>query len=369
MDELLLIDAIERFLKGDMLPEEQNLFEELRKNNADVDQMVVEYTFFLNEINQYGKSKTFRQHLSEIEKEFKGKNILTGTKSSEKTTPPSLWLRNKKNLAIAASFIGIIFFLTAIIIYVINSGNEKKIKPLVEKLNQQENKTRQIENKVNQLTNSSEKIAPRLEARFRATGFMIDASNAYIITNAHVVKEAKNKLIIENNKGVQYNAKAIYLNTLTDIAILKVTDSDFKKMPSIPYSIKRNSCDLGEQIFLLGYPKQEIVYGEGYISAMNGYEMDTIFYQLSTPANEGNSGSPVVNKKGELLGVLSSMETNAQGVVFAIKSENIFKAVDETRKIDAYKNISIQPKPALKGLDRTAQIKRLQDYIFMVKGN
>ncbi len=97
--------------------------------------------------------------------------------------------------------------------------------------------------------------------------------------------------------------------------------------------------------------------------------MDTIYCQLSTSANEGNSGSPVINKNGELLGIITSMETNAAGVVFAIKSSNIYKAVDEVKKMKNYDKIRITSTPALKGLDREGQIKKVENYVFMIKGN
>ena len=176
-------------------------------------------------------------------------------------------------------------------------------------------------------------------------------------------------MIVENNRGEQFTAEAIYTNPEADLAILKVKDNTFKKMSPIPYSIRRSNADLGEQVFMLGFPKQEIVYGEGYISAKNGYQMDTTYFQLSTSANEGNSGSPVINRNGELLGIITSMETNAEGVVFAIKSSNIYKAMDEVKKMKGYEDIRITSQPSLKGSDRVSQIKKVEDYVFMVKGN
>ena len=224
---------------------------------------------------------------------------------------------------------------------------------------------------MNTAVNASSTVAakPAVESKFRATGFLIDAANNFIVTNAHVLNEAKHQLVIENNKGEQFQAISVYVNTENDLAILKVVDDNFKKLAPLPYSIRKNNADLGEQIFMLGFPKQEIVYGEGYVSAKNGYQMDTIYCQLSTSASEGNSGSPVINKRGELIGVISSMETNAEGVVFAIKSSNIHRAVDEVKKMKDHDKIKIVSAPVLKGLDRETQIKKVEDYVFMIKGN
>nr|MBP6047821.1 trypsin-like peptidase domain-containing protein [Ferruginibacter sp.] len=164
-------------------------------------------------------------------------------------------------------------------------------------------------------------------------------------------------------------ATPVYVNKEMDIAIIKVTDSNFKKLPVLPYNIKKSSADLGETVFMLGFPKAEVVYGEGYISAHSGYNMDSLFCQLSTAANEGNSGSPVINRSGDLVGVINSMEKNADGVVFASKANNITKAIAEAKKITGNEDINFKGSNALRGLDRVSQVKKLQDYVFMVKGN
>ena len=374
MEDTLLIDAVERFANGEMSVQEKTYFEDLRKNNPELDQAVVEYLFFMNEIQKHSKAKNFKNALHEVESKLLNEGFLTKGSMAGKAKVLQLWGKYKRTIAVAASIAGLVsIFIASVVSSVSNNGSDTNLKPLVEKLNSQESKTRQLETKLNKLeagtTASKTPVKPRLDARFRATGFLIDASNNYIVTNAHVVSQVQNNLIIENNKGDQFTATPVYVNKEMDIAIIKVTDSNFKKLPVLPYNIKKSSADLGETVFMLGFPKAEVVYGEGYISAHSGYNMDSLFCQLSTAANEGNSGSPVINRSGDLVGVINSMEKNADGVVFASKANNITKAIAEAKKITGNEDINFKGSNALRGLDRVSQVKKLQDYVFMVKGN
>ena len=374
MEDTLLIDAVERFANGEMSVQEKTYFEDLRKNNPELDQAVVEYLFFMNEIQKRSKAKNFKNALHEVESKLLIEGFITKGSTAGKAKVLQLWGKYKRTIAVAASIAGLVsIFIASVVSSVSNNGSDTNLKPLVEKLNSQESKTRQLETKLNKLeagtTASKTPVKPRLDARFRATGFLIGASNNYIVTTAHVVSQVQNNLIIENNKGDQFTATPVYVNKEMDIAIIKVTDSNFKKLPVLPYNIKKSSADLGETVFMLGFPKAEVVYGEGYISAHSGYNMDSLFCQLSTAANEGNSGSPVINRSGDLVGVINSMEKNADGVVFASKANNITKAIAEAKKITGNEDINFKGSNALRGLDRVSQVKKLQDYVFMVKGN
>ncbi len=372
MEDTLLIDAAERFARGEMSVEEKIYFEELRKNNPELDQAVVEQLFFLNQLDTYSHKKNFKSILNEVEAKLIDEKFITRSTSQTQGKLIQLWNRYKKDIAVAASIAGIVSIFIASAVSSFTKTEKTNIQPLVDKIILQEVKTKKIETELNKMQAATGTMVPAkemIDARFRATGFMIDATNNYIVTNAHVVKEAFHNLIVENNKGVQYEAKAVYVDVQKDLAIIKITDSAFKQLPLLPYNIRKNGAELGESIFLMGFPKQEIVYGEGYVSAKNGYLMDTIYCQINTTADAGNSGSPVVTKNGDLIGIITSKETDVTGVVFAIKSTNIYRAITEVRKQKEDEKIKISSAPILKGLNRVDQIKKMEAYVFMIKGN
>jgi S1-C subfamily serine protease len=125
---------------------------------------------------------------------------------------------------------------------------------------------------------------------------------------------------------------------------------------------------LGEPIFTLGYPRDEIVYNQGYMSAKTGFNGDTMSCQIAVSANPGNSGGPVFNKNGEVIGILSTAQSKAEGVVFAIKAKNIFQAIDDMKKEDTgYHRVKAPTVSNVKSMDRVQQVKQIQDCVFMVK--
>ncbi len=372
MDDILLADTIERYIKGEMNDSEKTYFEEMRQKNPELDQQVVEQIFFLAELNKYSSLKNFKHSIHETVSKLVDEGLITKNSLRGTAKIIYLWNKHKRTIAVAASIAGIVSIFSASTISFFSNNKNNNIKPLVEKIKEQDDKYKKLEKEIGKLNTNSitpKIVKPRLESKFRATGFLIDANNNFIVTNAHVLNEAPHQLVIENSKGEQFKAISVYVNTDNDLAIIKVIDEDFKRLPAPPYSIRKGHTDLGEQIYTLGFPKQEIVYGEGYVSAKNGYNMDSVYCQLSTSVNEGNSGSPVINKRGEVIGIISSRETNAEGVVFAVKSSNVYNAIEEVRKNKEYEKIRITSNPSLKGTERVGQIKKVEDYIFMIKGN
>jgi S1-C subfamily serine protease len=85
-------------------------------------------------------------------------------------------------------------------------------------------------------------------------------------------------------------------------------------------------------------------------------------------ANPGNSGGPVFNTNGEVVGVLSTRQAQAEGVAFAVKSRNIFSMVEELKKSDSSMvKIKLPARSSLKGVLRKQQIAQLEPCVFYVK--
>ena len=188
-----------------------------------------------------------------------------------------------------------------------------------------------------------------------------------MVTNAHVLK-GSNAVVVQNKQGQIFDAQIISIDAEKDLAILKIDDEDFKTVSSLPYGLKKSGVDLGEELYTLGYPRDSIVYNMGYLSALSGHTGDTASYQISLSANPGNSGGPVFNKSGEIVGILSAKQTQAEGVVFAVKSREIFKMIDNLKKDDTtISKIKLPVSSTLKGVDRVSQIKEVQDYVYLVK--
>jgi serine protease Do len=366
MEDILLLDAIERYKKGEMSVEEQIFFEELRKNNPEVDHMVVEHLHFLKQMEGLSGRKALKATLNSVHNKLVTQGAIVAEPPKGKGKVVYLWNRYRRTITVAASIALLVSIFTAgMIASFTDSKKTSNLTPLVDnKLNNFEHKLNVLENKLNRATTPVVPSKPTFVANFRATGFLIDG-RGYIVTNAHVINNANN-LIVENSKGDQYVAVPVYVNKGGDLAILKVTDTTFKKIKSLPYSIPRGSAELGAHIFTLGYPREDIVYGEGYLSSKSGYSGDTASYQVSISVNPGNSGGPVINRNGEVIGIISSKETNADGVVFALKSKNIYNAVKELSSTDV---IKLPSNSTMKNMDREEQIKKIQDYVFMIKGN
>ena len=364
MDDMQLIQLVERWVQGDMKEEEKARFEELRTTDARAGQFIEEHIYFLQQLSAYGERRQFESTLQDVHADLMQSGEIKP--QAPKTKVIDLWKRSRRVIAVAASIGGFTALaISGLVMYFTPKANIAA----VEQLNRKVHRLEQNQNILNDQLNSERKenkIPVNASVQSGGTSFLIDAKG-YLVTNAHVIGNYQN-VVVQNDKGQEFKARIIKIDPVADLAILHIEDNDFKPAASLPYGFKKTGAELGEEIFTLGFPKDEIVYGEGYMSAKTGFNGDTLACQIAVAANPGNSGGPVINKNGEIIGILSTRQVMAEGVVFAVKTKNIYQAVDQAKEADTtFQNIRLTPASALKGIDRVQQIKKIQDCIFMVK--
>jgi S1-C subfamily serine protease len=373
MDDIQILDAVERYIKGEMNPDERLHFENLRKASPEVDQMVVEHTLFLQQMNRFAEWKKFRSVLHDMHTNLSEQGKIDSAKLKGKAKVVYLWKRYKRVAAIAAIIAGVTTLsITALVNYFAPKADNAKVQELsrdIPNIKQQQNmQVDEVNNLKNEVNNIKNKInLPSIPFKAGGTGFLIDGKG-YLITNAHIVHTSRN-IAVTNNKGDQFRAILIKEFLDKDIAILKIDDDKFKTLSSIPYGISKVESDVAEPIYTLGYPRNDIVYSEGYLSARTGFNGDTLSCQLGIAANRGNSGGPVFNHNGEVIGILSTKETEAEGVAFAIQSKYIYSAIAELKKDTAYQNLRLPVKSTVRDLDTKQQVKKIEDYVSFVKGD
>jgi hypothetical protein len=77
----------------------------------------------------------------------------------------------------------------------------------------------------------------------------------------------------------------------------------------------------------------------------------------------------VFNKDGEIVGVIGSKETDSEGIAFAIQSRYVLGILEDMKKEDKFDSLKIPVKSTLRGLNSQQQVKKIQDYVFMVKAD
>lgn len=200
---------------------------------------------------------------------------------------------------------------------------------------------------------------------------LIFSTNGYVLTNYHVV-EGSNKILIEMNSGgtvKTYNATVVNKDIDNDLAIVKINDESFKKLDALPYSFKESGgMDVGSAVFTIGYPYalsgmgKEAKFTDGKISSKTGYNGAINAYQTSIPVQPGNSGGPLFNDKGQLVGVINSKITEADNVSYAIKLnyvKNLIEVLPET--------VELPSSQSMISATLEEKIKSLTNYVVLIK--
>ena len=345
-------EYIEKYLEGRLEAEELLKFEQRLKTDAAFASEVDSAKLFYKEIKSFGARKELKEQLNHIHSE----NF-----SEAKPKGFSVWI-NYRQLAIAAS-VALVTSIGSMLIIHNWTGSQNSGKAQYRELRRDVERIKQSQNKILKEINSekSEIIHPH---NFNGTGFAI-SSQGYVVTSYHVVQN-EDSLLIENDKFKTLTAKVIYTDKVLDIAVLKVKDKSFKTFGRLPYSLQNSPKNLGDRIFTIGYPQNELVYGEGYIAGNTGFEDDTASYQISIPVNPGNSGGPMLDERGNVAGIITGKLTDTEGAAFALQTRIIKSVLSKIEKDSSWIRFEKTGNGSLTGVPRQQQIRKIREFVFKI---
>jgi len=173
------------------------------------------------------------------------------------------------------------------------------------------------------------------------SGFFV-TKDGYLVTNHHVVQDAHR--IEVTYRGQVFQAKVVAEDLTNDLAVLKVQGGNFE-----PLSISRKeTADLGQEVFTIGFPNIQMQglepkYTDGKISSLKGMQDDPKEYQISVPVQPGNSGGPLCDARGEVVGIvvarlndMAMLETSGmvpQNVNYAVKALHALRLLETIKEV------------------------------------
>lgn len=184
---------------------------------------------------------------------------------------------------------------------------------------------------------------------FTGTGFIV-SENGFMVTNRHVVEDAEDPesgyslLVVVPGYEIPVSAQVVGTDVQTDIAVLKLDEQD-EPYPYVTLG-DSDSLQVGELVVAIGNPLGRLqgTVTVGVVSALdrqvnnNGYTMDLI--QTDASINNGNSGGPLINSFGEVIGVTNAKIGSGEGLGFAIPISDVD---EEIQSIINYGYVSGRP--------------------------
>ena len=146
-----------------------------------------------------------------------------------------------------------------------------------------------------------------------------------IVTNAHVIENV-HSITLTSYEGNKYTASLLGIDEDKDIAVLIIKDASF------PYLKMANlsTVKIGDDIYAIGAPKgMAYTLTKGTVSAKERIVENESFIQIDAAINEGNSGGPLLNDAGEVLGMNTMKMTDSEGIGLAIPADRIASTLKE----------------------------------------
>ncbi len=202
------------------------------------------------------------------------------------------------------------------------------------------------------------------------TGFAI-SSDGYIVTNYHVINGASSIKIkgVNGDFSKTFKAKVLIEDKNNDLSIIKIDDQSFTSLGTIPYVIANRASDVGSSVFVLGYPLRatmgdEVKLTNGIISSKSGFQGDVTSYQTTAPVQPGNSGGPLFDDKGNIIGIINAKHLVAENAAYAIKVSYLMNLIDLMPS-----PLKLQTISTVSGKPLTEQVKILKKFTYIIETN
>jgi S1-C subfamily serine protease len=204
-----------------------------------------------------------------------------------------------------------------------------------------------------------------LYSQSSGTGFLINTSG-YIVTCNHVIENSNSIYVrgINNDFSTKYEALVVSRDKINDLAIIKVRNASIR---SVSYTFKWTVCDVGQEVFTLGYPLkdsmgEEIKLTNGIVSSSSGYQGDITTYQITVPIQPGNGGGPLFDKNGSIVGIINAQLIGAEDATYAIKSSYLQNLIQSSSE-----NIPLPQTNYLYGKSLSEQVKIAKRDILIIE--
>lgn len=354
-----LDNLLDDYAKGKLPQQERYRVQERMLHDEAFRNAVEEHVRLVNAIRIAGERTTIKQKLTEFSGEVTApKQVVSSPRSGQ------LVRKYWPMAAVAASVALISIVGTLLMTQSLATKLETKQTAIYKEMRKsfeqfQKSQTRMMEN----IAKSSEKPTP--PGRYGGSGFLV-SPNGYVVTSHHVVIGA-DSVFIENTLYGRMKTTVVMSDATNDVAILRIDDPTFKAPRPLAYTVSGTEANLGEEVFTLGFPREDIVFGEGSISALSGFRQNPNAYQVSVPVNPGNSGGPLFNSRGDLVGIISGMQTETMGAAFAIKSSVLLSVIDSLETDSLSAPLILPKQNMLKGLSTVDKVKKWKDHVFIVR--
>ncbi len=347
----------ELHLAGTLGSEERMLLEERLENDPLFAASFQECMDLIKSLQSNARNQQFRDQLNDIHN--------TAQKTEQKLASRTIPLRSHylRTASIAACF-AVITSLITIYAFQQKSANDSRYKVLNGAINGIRHKQAEQDWKINKIQDSLKQHgAPDADVYSSGTGFAI-TNDGYIVTSYHVVVGA-DSVYIRTRNGEYYKTSPIAFDEKADIAVLKVEGKNFRVgKGEIPYALAANKSNLGARVFTLGFPEDNIVYNEGYVSSKSGYRGDSNQFRLDMTTNPGQSGAPILDDQGNIVAMVAANDRESQGTTYAVTVNAIKQLVHSLPK---QMNLHLGKSGKMSKLSREQQLEKLQDYTCLVQ--